>query len=69
MECDYNHIENEIKVYKKMKYFEGFPNLLWKGNAGDYNVLILDLLGQNLEQLFNQFNRRFTLRTVLMIAD
>ena len=47
----------------------GIPNLYWCGPQGNYNILIMDLLGQSLEDLFNYCKRKFTLKTTLMVAD
>ncbi|KAE8746042.1 hypothetical protein FOCC_FOCC007165 [Frankliniella occidentalis] len=41
----------------------------WFGQERDYNVLVMDLLGPSLEDLFNFCSRRFTIKTVLMLAD
>ena len=47
----------------------GIPNLHWCGSQGNYNILIMDLLGSSLEELFNYCKRKFTLKTTLMLAD
>lgn len=59
----------ESKIYKILAGGLGIPNLRWFGVEGEYNVMVIDLLGPSLEDLFNYCGRRFQLKTVLMIAD
>ncbi|XAR58652.1 Non-specific serine/threonine protein kinase [Bertholletia excelsa] len=59
----------ESKIYTFLQGGTGVPNHKWFGVEGEYNVMVIDLLGPSLEDLFNYCNRKFTLRTVLMLAD
>ncbi|XP_057506690.1 casein kinase 1-like protein 2 [Actinidia eriantha] len=59
----------ESKLYRILQGGTGIPNVRWFGVEGDYNVLVMDLLGPSLEDLFNFCNRKLSLKTVLMLAD
>ncbi|KAJ4909421.1 casein kinase 1-like protein 2 [Raphanus sativus] len=59
----------ESKLYKVLQGGTGVPNIKWYGVEGEYNVLVIDLLGPSLEDLFNFCSRKLSLKTVLMLAD
>lgn len=59
----------ESKLYRILQGGGGIPHIRWFGQERDYNVLVMDLLGPSLEDLFNFCSRRLTMKTVLMIAD
>ncbi|CAI5465352.1 unnamed protein product [Closterium sp. Yama58-4] len=59
----------ESKLYRILQGGTGIPNIRWFGVEGDYNVMVIDLLGPSLEDLFNFCARKFSLKTVLMLAD
>lgn len=46
----------------------GIPQMFWFGVSGEYNTMVMELLGQNLEDLFNFCTRNFTLKTILLVA-
>ncbi|XP_056859346.1 casein kinase 1-like protein 6 [Raphanus sativus] len=59
----------ESKIYMLLQGGTGIPSLKWFGVQGDYNAMVIDLLGPSLEDLFNYCNRKLTLKSVLMLAD
>lgn len=62
-------LEYEAKVYKTLAGGVGVPFVRWFGQECDYHAMVIDLLGPSLEDLFNFCNRRFSLKTVLLLAD
>lgn len=69
MRAPHPQLEYEARVYKTLAGGVGIPFARWYGKEGDYNVLVMDLLGPSIEDLFNFCKRRFSLKTVLLLAD
>merc|ERR1711881_434379 len=69
MKARHPQLAYEYKVYRILSGGVGVPNVHWFGKEGDYNVMVMDILGPSLEDLFNFCSRKFTLKTVLMLAD
>ncbi|XP_023212637.1 casein kinase I-like [Centruroides sculpturatus] len=59
----------ENNVYEILQGGNGIPRIRWYGEESDFNVLVMDLLGISLENLFTLYSRHFTTKTVLMLAD
>jgi casein kinase I family protein HRR25 len=62
-------LKQESKIYKTLMGGPGVPWIMWSGRQGDFNVMVIDLLGPSLEDLFKMCNRHFTLKTVLLLTD
>ena len=56
----------EAKLLKSIPS-TGIPVMHWFGIAGEYNAMVMDLLGQNLEDLYNYCAKNFSLKTIIMI--
>ena len=47
----------------------GVSKALWYGTVGDKHMFVVELLGANLEDLLGRCGHKFSLTTVLMLAD
>ncbi|KAH8412387.1 hypothetical protein KR009_001646 [Drosophila setifemur] len=68
-DCVYPQLMYEAKVYEQLNDSPGFPALIHYGCEKHFNAMVIELLGASLEELFNLCKRRFSLKTVLMLAD
>eukprot|EP01084_Bolivina_argentea_P198981 340561_1 len=62
-------LQDESYVYKHMKHSIGVPYVYFYGQEEEYFVLVMDLLGPSLEDLFNYCGRCFSLKTILLLAQ
>lgn len=59
----------ESKLYRVLQGGIGIPYMRWFGVETHYNVLVTDLLGPSLEDLFNACSRTFSALCVMMIGE
>ena len=67
--AEHLQLDNKHKVYKSLIGGIGVPSVCWFGTEGNYNAMVLEHLGPSLEDLFNHFNNKFNLKTILILAD
>jgi len=61
-------LRDEYRSYRTLHGTPGVPQVHYFGQEGLHNVLVIDLLGPNLEDLFDMCDRKFTIKTVCMAA-
>ncbi|KAI5299020.1 hypothetical protein KEM56_003595, partial [Ascosphaera pollenicola] len=61
-------LRDEYRTYKILVGCPGIPNVYYFGQEGLHNILVIDLLGPSLEDLFDHCNRRFSIKTTVMVA-
>ena len=59
----------ESKLYVLFSGCPSVPRLHWYGSDHTHNIMVIDLLGKSLEDLFVQCGQKLSLKTVLMLAD
>ncbi|KAG2029516.1 casein kinase I isoform delta [Suillus americanus] len=71
LETAVNHsssVEHEYFILKQLEGGVGIPRTFWLGRESAYHVLVLELLGPSLHQLFLANNRRFSLLNVVNLG-
>lgn len=48
---------------------KGIPKIIQCYSIGDFKIMVMELYGPSLEELFSVCQRKFSLKTVLMLAD
>ena len=76
MKSKHPQLFHEARIYKELQpggishcNIDGIPKVHWFGIEGEYNAMVIDLLGPSLEDLFNYCKQHFNLKTVLILAD
>ena len=60
-------LETEAYILSHLKAF-GLPELKLFGCNNEYNILIMELLGESLEDLFQAQNKSFSIKTTCMLG-
>ncbi|AOA65299.1 Palmitoylated plasma membrane-bound casein kinase [Komagataella phaffii CBS 7435] len=61
-------LRDEYRTYKHLAGCEGIPKAYYFGQEGLHNILVIDLLGPSLEDLFEWCGRRFSVKSVVFVA-
>ena len=59
-------LTREADIYKSLRGRPGIPQVIRYGCRQDYRILVFELLGPNLEDLFRYGGGRFSMETTLM---
>ena len=62
-------LKNEYKIYKALEGEYGFPKIYDYTTISKYNVLVMEILGDSIEGLFNKAGKHFSFLTTLMVIE
>ncbi|CAD8196950.1 unnamed protein product [Paramecium octaurelia] len=61
-------LEREVQALSRLQKITGIPQIYWNGAHNGQNILVMQLLSKDLGYYLKEY-RKFSLKTVLMIAD
>jgi casein kinase 1 len=61
-------LRDEYRAYRILAGSFGIPRAYYFGQEGLHNILVIDLLGPSLEDLFDWSGRKFSVKTVAQVA-
>lgn len=66
---EHHRLHDRAHAYNSLVGGPGIPFVHCSGSTEHYRYIVLDLLGPSLEEMFEFCDRKFTLKTILLIAD
>lgn len=72
IKCKHPQLQYEAKLLAyllgKNDNLVGFPNLYYFGKDHNYSIMVIDLLGPSLEELFQRCGKKFDLKTTVIVG-
>ncbi|KAF8485597.1 kinase-like protein [Gautieria morchelliformis] len=65
---DAPQLRDECRSYRILAGCPGIPQIYHFGQEGLHNILVIDLLGPSLEDLFDMCGRKFSIKSTCMVA-
>jgi serine/threonine protein kinase len=69
---DVKRVYNEYKIYKRLntecKSTKGIPKIYDYIETEEYYIMTMELLGENLDEIFNRLNKKISFKTIYVIA-
>ena len=64
-----SYLMNEARICKHLQGGPGIPRFYWAGEEGNQIIMITQLLGPTLDDLYLACKRRYSFNTVLVLGE
>lgn len=62
-------VQKEVQIQRHLAGEKGMPEVHWYGVEGRHKVIVMNLMGPSLEDMFNACDRKFPVKLVLTLAE